>query len=125
MQLHGGEAVSLCDGRLQPLADFSGQRVHAVAAIGNPSRFFSSLRAVGIEVIEHAFADHHGFAAAELDFGDRLPLLMTDKDAVKCRRFAQPHWWRVPVQVDLPTAFYEALGERLEGLRRETSSPAT
>ena len=63
--------------------------------------------------------------ATDLDFADGLPVLMTDKDAVKCRRFAQPHWWRVPVQADLPQAFYEALDKRLEGLRRETVSPAT
>lgn len=125
MQLRGGEVVALCDGRRQPLAAFLGQRVHAVAAIGHPARFFDSLRAAGIEVIEHAFADHHAFVARELDFGDELPLLMTDKDAVKCRQFARPHWFRVPVQAELPQAFYEALGERLEGLRRDTVSPAT
>ena len=125
MQLRGGDAIALDDGRTQALASFGGQRVHAVAAIGNPQRFFDSLRAAGIEVIEHAFPDHHGFVPADLDFADGLPLLMTDKDAVKCRRFAQPQWWRVPVQADLPQAFYEALGGRLEGLRRETRSPAT
>ena len=125
MQLRGGDAIALDDGRLQALASFGGRRVHAVAAIGNPQRFFDSLRAAGVEVIEHAFADHHGFVPADLDFADGLPLLMTDKDAVKCRRFARPQWWRVPVQADLPQVFYEALGERLEGLRRETSSPAT
>lgn len=125
MQLRGGDVVALSDGRTQPLAGFRGQRVHAVAAIGNPQRFFDSLRAAGILPIEHSFADHHGFVAADLDFADGLPVLMTDKDAVKCRRFAQPHWWRVPVQADLPQAFYEALDERLEGLRRETASPAT
>ncbi|MFC5580019.1 tetraacyldisaccharide 4'-kinase [Rhodanobacter terrae] len=125
MQLRGGDVVALSDGRVQSLASFRGQRVHAVAAIGNPQRFFDSLRAAGILPIEHSFADHHGFAVAELDFADGLPVLMTDKDAVKCRCFAQPHWWRVPVQADLPQAFYEALDERLEGLRRETASPAT
>jgi tetraacyldisaccharide 4'-kinase len=51
-------------------------------------------------------------------------LLMTDKDAVKCRRFARANWWRVPVQAQLPAAFYAALGERLDGLRREIGSPA-
>ena len=100
------------------LASFSGQRVHAVAAIGNPRRFFDSLRAAGIEVIEHAFADHHGFVPADLDFTDGLPLLMTDKDAVKCRRFAQPHWWRVPVRAELPTAFFDAVAARIEASRR-------
>ena len=125
MQLRGGDAIALDDGRTQALASFGGQRIHAVAAIGNPQRFFDSLRAAGIEVIGHAFPDHHGFVPADLDFADGLPLLMTDKDAVKCRRFARPDWWRVPVQAELPQVFYEALGERLAGLRRETRSPAT
>ncbi len=125
MQLRGGNVVALDDGRTQSLASFSGQRVHAVAAIGNPRRFFESLRAAGIDPIEHAFTDHHDFSAADLDFADGLPVLMTDKDAVKCRRFAQPHWWRVPVQAELSQAFYEALEARLEGLRRERASPAT
>ncbi len=124
MQLQGGEVVALCDGQRQPLASFAGQPVHAVAAIGNPARFFDSLRAAGVEVIEHPFADHHVFGRDELDFGDQRALLMTDKDAVKCQPFAQPHWWRVPVQACLPAAFYEALDKRLAGLRRETGSPA-
>ncbi len=125
MQLRDGDAVALHDGERRLLADFSGQRVHAVAAIGNPSRFFASLRATGIEPIEHAFADHHAFVAGDLEFADQLPVLMTDKDAVKCRRFAQPDWWRVPVRAELPAAFYDALVERLDRLRREAGSPAT
>jgi tetraacyldisaccharide 4'-kinase len=125
MQLCGGDVVALDDGRSQRLAGFEGRKVHAVAAIGNPQRFFDSLRAAGIAVIEHAFPDHHRFVPADLDFADGLPLLMTDKDAVKCRHFARPQWWRVPVQAKLPHAFHKALGERLEGLRREASSPAT
>ena len=118
MHLRGGNAVALCDGKSQPLAAFSGRRVHAVAAIGNPQRFFDSLRAAGIEVIEHPFADHHRFESSELDFADGLPLLMTDKDAVKCQRFAQPHWWRVPVQAELPEAFHDALAQYINALRR-------
>lgn len=123
MQLHGDELVALVDGRRESLADWRGRRVRAVAAIGNPQRFFDSLRVAGLDVIEHSFPDHHVFTPGELDFADQLPLLMTDKDAVKCGRFAQPHWWRVPVQAQLPPAFYEALGERLAGLRREMNSP--
>lgn len=118
MQLRGGDVVALDDGRVQTLASFGGQRVHAVAAIGNPRRFFDSLRAAGIEVIEHAFADHHGFTRADLDFTDGLPLLMTNKDAVKCRRFAQAHWWRVPVRAELPIAFFDAMAARIEASRR-------
>ncbi|MEW9623450.1 tetraacyldisaccharide 4'-kinase [Rhodanobacter geophilus] len=113
MQLAGGDVVTLDGVRRQPLPAFAGRRVHAVAAIGNPARFFASLRDAGIDVIEHAFPDHHAFAAAELDFGDDLPVLMTDKDAVKCRGFAQPQWWRVPVRAELPAALVDAVIARL------------
>lgn len=118
MQLRGGEVVSLDDAQRQPLAMFAGKRVHAVAAIGNPQRFFDSLRVAGIEVIAHAFGDHHAFTAQDLGFADDLPVLMTDKDAVKCQRFAQPHWWRVPVSAELPVAFHDAVVARVVALQR-------
>ena len=59
--------------------------VHAVAGIGNPDRFFSSLRGLGLSVIPHPFPDHHGFLPGELEFSDDRPVIMTEKDAVKCR----------------------------------------
>ncbi len=93
----------------RPLAAFAGQRVHAVAAIGNPQRFFSALRARGLDVIEHAFADHHAFVADDLAFGDELPVLMTEKDAVKCVRFAAARHWCVPVRAHLPESFFDAV----------------
>jgi tetraacyldisaccharide 4'-kinase len=89
-------------------------RVHGVAAIGHPGRFFASLVAQGLDVIEHPFPDHHAFVPEDLAFGDDLPVLMTEKDAVKCRRFALPHWWSVPVKAELPADFYAALGARLK-----------
>lgn len=52
---------------------------------------------------------------ADLRFGDDLPVLMTEKDAIKCQGFAQPHWWSVPVRAVLPDAFYDALHERISG----------
>lgn len=117
MQLRGGEACSLTDDTRQALTAFTGQRVHAVAAIGHPARFFDSLRAYGILPVEHAFPDHHAFVPADLRFADELPVLMTDKDAIKCRRFAQPGWWRVPVQAELPAEFFEALAGRVGAAR--------
>lgn len=113
MQLVGSEAVALVGGGMRPLAAFAGQRVHAVAAIGNPGRFFSALRAAGIDVVEHAFADHHAFVAGDFAFGDAAPVLMTDKDAVKCSGFAQPDWWRMPVRAALPVAFFDAVVARI------------
>jgi len=118
MTLAGGQARALLDGHAQALADFAGQRVRAIAAIGNPGRFFDSLRGYGLDVVEQAFPDHHAYTAAELDFHDHLPLLMTEKDAVKCAPFAQPHWWAVPVRAELPDAFLAALIERVEAAKR-------
>ncbi len=79
------------------LGAFRERPVHAVAGIGHPARFFRELRVQGLEVIEHAFPDHHAFAAADLAFGDALPVLMTEKDAVKCAAFADARLWYVPV----------------------------
>jgi tetraacyldisaccharide 4'-kinase len=83
------------------LADFRGAAVHAVAGIGNPQRFFALLRAAGLEPIEHVFPDHHRFTAAELRFGDALPIVMTEKDAVKCARLGVERAWCLPVTAEL------------------------
>lgn len=97
----------------QPLAAFSRGRVHAAAGIGNPRRFFDTLRGQGIDVVEHPFADHRRYAPGDLDFGDGLPVLMTEKDAIKCGGFARPDWWGVPVTAALPESFFDAVTARL------------
>jgi len=110
MTLAGDEAVSLSDANVRrSLGSFSGQRVHAVAGIGNPGRFFAQLRALHIDVVEHAFADHFAFARQDIDFGDALPVLMTQKDAVKCVAFADARHWAAPVRAQLPDSFYDQL----------------
>ncbi|MBV8805767.1 MAG: tetraacyldisaccharide 4'-kinase, partial [Sinobacteraceae bacterium] len=98
MVLFGAEAHRV-DGLADPmlLDDLRGRRAHAVAGIGNPQRFFQDLRARGIEIVEHPYPDHHPFVAADLTFDDGLPVLMTQKDAVKCRSFAHSRLWYVPV----------------------------
>jgi len=118
MTLAGDAVLSLTGAPQRPLRDFSGQRAHAVAGIGNPSRFFSKLRDAGIDVLEHGFPDHHAFAAADLDFGDALPVLMTEKDAVKCAAFACPHWWSVSVRAQLPMEFFDAVADRIRAIAR-------
>lgn len=70
------------------LNHLAGQTVHAVAGIGNPQRFFDLLNHLNIKVIPHPFPDHHRFQGAELDFSDRLAIVMTEKDAIKCQRLA-------------------------------------
>lgn len=113
MRLQPGVAVPLGGGRPRPLEAFAGQRVHAVAGTGDPERFFATLRSLGIGVVPHAFADHHAFIAADLDFGNDLPVLMTEKDAVKCAAFAGERHYAVPVDAVLPEAFWVALLDRL------------
>ncbi|KAF1684963.1 tetraacyldisaccharide 4'-kinase [Pseudoxanthomonas broegbernensis] len=113
MRLKSHSAVPLAGGRPRPVASFAGQRVHAVAGIGNPQRFFDALRALGIGVVPHAFADHRAYTAADLDFGNDLPVLMTEKDAVKCAAFADERCFSVPVDAELPAAFWIALLDRL------------
>ena len=122
MSLTGAEAVSLASpGVTRKLNDFAGERVHAVAGIGNPARFFSQLRAAGIDVVEHPFADHHPFAPSDIRFGDESPVLMTDKDAVKCAAFADSRCWSVPVRARLSDAFFDAVAS-LVGRTSPTSS---
>ena len=109
MQLRTGEALPMRGGRPLPLSSFAGRRVHAVAGIGDPERFFATLRAHDIAVVPHAFPDHHRYVAGDFDFGSDLPVLMTEKDAVKCAPFATDRHYLVPIRADLPEAFWIAL----------------
>lgn len=114
MMLTGERAVNLADADITcALSGFCGGLVHAVAGIGDPARFFAYLRERGIRLLEHPFPDHHPFAAADLAFGDELPVLMTEKDAVKCRSLARDWFWYVPVQARLDTGFKRQLLVRL------------
>lgn len=114
LHLRLNEAVSLRDGERRPLARFAGRRVHAVAGIGHPPRFFAALRAAGLQPIEHPFADHHRYAAADLAYDDGLPVLMTEKDAVKCLAFARPDWWCVPARAELSAGDAAAVRQWLD-----------
>ncbi|MEX0615764.1 MAG: tetraacyldisaccharide 4'-kinase [Methylophaga sp.] len=114
MQLALNDAVNLQDQRRQSLTGWQGQTVHAVAGIGDPPRFFDQLRAAGLNIIEHAFADHHVFSAVDLQFNDKLPVLMTEKDAVKCQAFASENCWSVPADAVLTDGLADAIGNRLK-----------
>jgi tetraacyldisaccharide 4'-kinase len=115
MALDGGEAVNLRNETLRrPLASFSGQPLHAMAGIGNPRRFFDHLRRHGLAFGAQEFPDHHAYGREDLQFAGDTPLLMTEKDAVKCRAFAGPGHWYVPVEARLPAAFGEHLSTLLK-----------
>lgn len=94
-----------------------GTTVHGVAGIGDPERFFAQLRGLGFRVQPHPFRDHHPFRPGDLAFGDGLPVLMTEKDAVKCQRFAGPEWWYLPITARAPATLAAAVIEKLEKAR--------
>jgi tetraacyldisaccharide 4'-kinase len=77
--------------------DFHGKRVHAVAGIGNPARFFRQLQRMGLEFTPHSFPDHHPFTASDLAYAGADAVVMTEKDAVKCERFTSDRCWALAV----------------------------
>ncbi|MBC7779379.1 MAG: tetraacyldisaccharide 4'-kinase [Proteobacteria bacterium] len=81
-----------------------GIRLHAVAGIGYPERFFALLTALGLTFVEHPFADHHPFVASDLDFAGEA-VILTEKDAVKCLRFGASHHWVLAVEAQVDPAF--------------------
>lgn len=111
------QAFPLTGVRPRLLTSFVGQRVHAVAGIAHPERFFAMLRQFGLAVVPHVFPDHHRFAAEDFSFASHLPVLMTEKDAVKCQRFADDWFFSVPLQARLPEAFWVMLLDRIGQLR--------
>lgn len=93
-------AVQLRTREHRPLSAFAGMTVEAVAGIGRPQRFFELLAAHGLLARAHPFADHQAFSADDLAFADADPVVMTEKDAVKCRALDLPadhSYWYVPV----------------------------
>ena len=115
MKMKPGDAIKLVDaGQQCELSGFEGQQVHGVAAIGNPERFFASLRQAGMLVEEHAFPDHYFFRKEDITFDDNKPVLMTGKDAVKCRHLAGNNHWYVPVNTTMTAEFSARLQELLD-----------
>jgi len=113
MQLQLDDTVNLQSGSTAALAAWQGKTVHAVAGIGHPQRFFEQLRQHGLNVIEHAFADHHNYTPQDLAFTETHPILMTEKDAVKCRSFASADSWSVPVTAHIPETLLTAIRQKL------------
>lgn len=119
MSLAGEEVHRMTDARERmSLKAFAGRQVHAVAGIGDPNRFFLHVGRAGVKVIPHPFPDHHPFSARDLEFGDELPVLLTEKDAVKLRSAARLNWWVLPVSARLDPGFGAWLVRKLDECRR-------
>lgn len=98
------------------LSELIGKRVHAVAGIGNPHRFFSQLEQLGLVVEAHPFPDHHAYSADDFQFAKDDIVLMTEKDAVKCTTFARDNWWFMPITAEIDRALAEKILARLTRL---------
>jgi tetraacyldisaccharide 4'-kinase len=118
MTLEGRTAVRLADGERRPLAAFAGQRIVAMAGIGHPARFFSHLAALGLNFEPVAWPDHHAYSPDDFrSVPEDTPVLITEKDAVKCRRLDDPRIWYIPVSARLDPAFAPRLLNILERFR--------
>ena len=114
MVLVAGLLRSMDSGQSWRLAQFAGCKANAVAGIGNPGRFFDLLRHARIKVIEHVFPDHHVFSANDFANMDAsLPILMTEKDAVKCKSLGLKNAWCLSVDAVLPSEWERDLVRRV------------
>jgi tetraacyldisaccharide 4'-kinase len=104
--------------RADAVADVAAWRsgtIHAVAGIGNPTRFFDLLRHLGLDPVCHAFPDHHRYSRADLTFPTAMAILMTEKDAVKCAAFADTRFWYLPIRAHIDPALVERVERTIRG----------
>lgn len=123
MDLAGQTLINLSTLEASPISNFKDQTVQALTGIGNPQRFYSSLKDAGLNVIENSFPDHHAFEEYDLKFDDTSVVIMTEKDAVKCKpiidasSIERKQYWCLPVEAKLPNEFNIALLTKLKQIK--------
>ena len=117
MQIKPSAWRKLQDQQIIPLAKLPFEKkLHAVAGIGNPQRFFNTLNELKIVYTPHEFDDHYGFTKEDFSFLGEESVVMTEKDAVKCQAFAKKEWYSLVVNAELDAGFWRSLQERLNSL---------
>jgi len=102
MQLVAADFYNLANNQIKSdVQAFFGQKIIAVAGIGNPQRFFDQLSVLGLQFESRAYTDHYIFQAKDFEGTNADVILMTEKDAVKCRAFAKPNFWVLPVSAEV------------------------
>jgi tetraacyldisaccharide 4'-kinase len=115
MNISPSKFVHLNSGKSYPVDQWPMHKeVHAVAGLGNPGRFFDTLSRLGFNHIKHPFPDHHKYITTDLHFLDHHPILMTEKDASKCKHFNNNKIWYLAVEADLSNQFINELDNRLK-----------
>ncbi|MDA8622453.1 tetraacyldisaccharide 4'-kinase, partial [Psychrosphaera sp.] len=119
-QLGASVLVALKDGKEHPLYEET-RNVHLISGIGNPDRFSKTARQSGLKVIsEHWFPDHHNFTESDfksIKVQDNDIIVMTEKDAVKCMKFAKPNWYALPVDAIISQSLEKNLIEKIKKLK--------
>ena len=88
-----------------PISDLHGMTVHAIAGINNPDHFFSYIRSHKLELIIHKLPDHYSYTEDDVKFDDNFPVVMTEKDAVKCLNYSSDKHWYIPISAELSKSF--------------------
>ncbi len=118
MHLNPGGVYNVADPSLRlSLEDCRDREWHVVAGIGHPERFFFQLENLGFHIHGHRYPDHHRYSSKDIDFGGDAWVIMTEKDAVKCRSFSDERHWCLPVRAELEAGFGEVLLKRLGAVR--------
>ena len=94
-------------------------QVHAVAGLGNPGRFFDLLSKLGFDLIRHPYPDHHNFQSSDIFYLDHLPIVMTEKDAAKCKVFDNNKIWYLTIDADVNNKFIDKLDKKLKLISNE------
>ncbi len=124
MRLEARQVCSLDGATVIPAIKFlqrqRGIEIHAIAGIGNPQRFFETLESLGIKAVPHRFPDHHPFTLDDFSsISTGSAIIMTEKDAVKCRSLGLENSWYLPVETHLPDEFEVMFKDRLAKLIKE------
>ena len=92
------------------------KQVHAVAGLGNPGRFFDLLARLGFDITRNPFPDHHNFISEDVHFLDHLPIIMTEKDASKCKDFDNNKIWYLTIEAEVSNKFIDELDNKLKSI---------
>lgn len=114
MQIEPVHFRNIATGETAGLDHFADSPVHALAGIGNPRRFFESLRQLGMQITAHPFPDHYRFRKSDIFPDEDGAVIMTDKDAVKCVSFADERHWALVVAAKPDTRIIDQLTDWLE-----------
>lgn len=98
---------------IMPLVFLQGLSCYAVAGIGHPERFFATLKLLGADIQPRAFPDHHEFTLKDLESLNNLPIVMTQKDAVKCENMGLSNLYALEISAELPADFLRAFMRKL------------